>query len=67
MTQRQLNAAVCAATGEDRAEIRRRGFSLADPLEVHFDPEPDDLPPSLIDWDDLDTDRNVPLYVQRSA
>ncbi|MBB03348.1 MAG: hypothetical protein CMJ47_11925 [Planctomyces sp.] len=65
MTQQQLNRKVSAATGEDLYEIRRRGFSLADPLNVNFDPEPDDLPPSMIDWDEHDFhSRNVPLFEQ---
>lgn len=52
MTQHDLNAAVACATGESLCEIRRRGFSIADPAEVRFDPEPDQLIPQRIDWDD---------------
>ena len=52
MTQRQLECAVAEATGEDVAEIRRLGFSLADTLEPDFDPEPF-CEPLCIDWDDL--------------
>ena len=42
MTQQQLNELVAHATGEDLEEIQRRGFSIADPAEANFDPEPDD-------------------------
>ena len=50
MTQRQLNRLVSHATGESRRTIHRRGFSVADPLSVAYDPEPmkgpypDDMP-----------------------
>ena len=43
MTQKQLNELVAQATGEDLGEIQRRGFSIADPVEANFDPEPYDL------------------------
>ena len=52
MTQQQLDHAVAKATGESLREIRHRGFSIADPADVAFDPEPDDLPPQFIDWDE---------------
>jgi hypothetical protein len=52
MTQFDLDFAVACATGESLSEIRRRGFSIADPTEVWFDPEPDQLVPQMIDWDD---------------
>ena len=55
MTQRDLNTAVAVATGESLPEIRRRGFGIADPSEVHFDPEPSDVPPAWLDWDQNDT------------
>ena len=42
MTQKQLNELVAQATGEDLDEIQRRGFSIADPVEANFDPEPYD-------------------------
>jgi hypothetical protein len=61
MTQRRLIEAVAAATGESLRQIRQRGFGLADPFEVDFDPEPDDLPPQTVDWDSVDADRLV-LY-----
>lgn len=59
VTQKQLEREVAEALGEDLQEIRRRGFSLADPLDVDFDPEPDDLPPQVVDWDSLDARRRT--------
>jgi hypothetical protein len=52
MTQRDVNSAVALATGETLGEVRHRGFSLADPVRVCFDPEPSDLP-QTVDWDDI--------------
>ena len=62
MTQLELDHAVAARTGEELCEIRSRGFSIADPLQTDFDPEPNDLPPSMVDWDRLDLIRNVAVY-----
>ena len=42
----------------------RMGFSIADPTDVNFDPEPDDLLPAAIDWDEYDLERNSPLIHQ---
>jgi hypothetical protein len=50
VTQAQLNRAVAAATGESRRTVGLRGFSLADPLEPCFDPEPSDVA-RFLDWD----------------
>ena len=61
MTQRELDQLVAAATGEDIRDIRNRGFSLADPLEVYFDPEPDDREPLMVDWDELEAERQRSL------
>jgi len=58
MTQQELDSALHSITGESLTEIRRRGFNLADPIDVGFDPEPYDAP-DLIDWDDLERRRNV--------
>jgi len=63
MTQFDLDSAVACATGESLCEIRRRGFSIADPTEVRFDPEPDQLVPQMIDWDDFEGRRNIPIPV----
>jgi hypothetical protein len=57
LTQSQLNSAVALATGEDPETISRLGFSLADPDSVQYDPEPCDIGPQMIDWDELDTQR----------
>jgi hypothetical protein len=51
MSQREIDEAVAKATGESRAEIRNLGFSIADPLEVAFDPEP--RRPLVLDWDSV--------------
>lgn len=53
MTQHQIDTAVAVATGESPAVIRRRGFGIADPLDVNFDPEPDDVPPQYLDWEQM--------------
>jgi hypothetical protein len=57
MTQRELNRAVAVATGEDLREIRRRGFSFADPINADFDPEPNCIRPQAVDWDRLEVER----------
>ena len=59
MTQQELDRAVAAATGETLCEVRRIGFSLADPKSVEFDPEPYGLPPQIVDWDQLGLARNT--------
>ena len=64
MTQKELDAAVATATGEDVCSIRSMGFSIADPLEVNFDPEPY-YPPQVVDWDELELERNVAMSNQR--
>jgi hypothetical protein len=48
---------VARATGESRREIRRRGFGSVDPRNVDFDPEPNDLSPQIVDWDELESAR----------
>ncbi len=53
MTQAQLEVALAEATGESVRTIRRRGFSIIDPRAGEFDPEPNDLPPQVVDWDQL--------------
>ena len=61
MTQTDIDHAVACATGEELCEIRRLGFSIANPMEVAFDPEPDDLPAQVIDWDDYRFGRPTPV------
>ena len=62
MTQQELDCAVAEATGETLCDVSRMGFSLADPNDVAFDPEPyepvDEIE-KYIDWDDLDAERNA--------
>ena len=58
MTQRDLDRAVASATSESLSTISRLGFSIADPHDVDFDPEPNDLRPQMVDWDVLDAERH---------
>ncbi len=57
MLQSQIDRSVSRATGEPLCEIRRRGFSLADPAKVQFDPEPSERAPQVVDWDQLAAQR----------
>ncbi len=57
MSSVNLIRAVARATGETCREIRRRGFGPADPLDVDFDPEPNERLPQVVDWDKLDSGR----------
>ena len=58
MTQRDLDTAVAVATGESLPEIRRLGFGIADPSEVHFDPEPSDVPPQWLEWEQMQEEQS---------
>jgi len=64
--QDDLDCAVASATGEDMGFIRRHGFSLVDPHNDNFDPEPDLLPPQFIDWDELEMSRHDSIECQPS-
>ena len=64
MTQNQLDHLVANVTGEDLGEIQRLGFTLADPIDVEFDPEPNELSPQMVDWDGIDLCRNVAVVDQ---
>lgn len=64
MTQTCLDRCVARATGETLDTIRRRGFSLADPDTVSFDPEPCPSP-QVVDWDELDAKRRTALFPSR--
>jgi hypothetical protein len=55
LTQHEINRAVAQATGESVAEIEHLGFSLADPDDIAFDPEPGEG--QYVDWDALDAER----------
>jgi hypothetical protein len=46
-----LNVAVARVTGESLSVIRERGFSIADPFDVEYDPEPHR--PMFFDWDTM--------------
>lgn len=63
MTQAEIDRSVRCATGESLREIRRRGFSEADPLQVGYDPEPYSAP-GIVDWDQLQSGR-VALFPRR--
>jgi len=59
MTQRELNRAISRATGESVSEIASRGFV---PLTVFpQERDPEDL---IVDWDQLDLERNVAVVEQ---
>jgi hypothetical protein len=62
MTQAQLDRSVAAATGESRRTVRQLGFSLADPFDASFDPEPSDNA-RFLDWDELAGRRYAQLAV----
>ena len=51
MTQCEIDEAVASVTGESVLLINERGFGIADPFDVGFDPEP--RCPLVLDWDDL--------------
>jgi hypothetical protein len=51
MTQQDINEAVAMLTGETVTLINDRGFGIADPLDVDFDPEP--RRPLVLDWDSM--------------
>jgi hypothetical protein len=62
MSQTELDYLVAAATGESPRTVHELGFSLADPLDVAFDPEPSGTAPYL-DWDEVDDRRYAELAV----
>jgi hypothetical protein len=53
MTQREIDRAVAATTGESLTEIRHRGFGIANLANTRDDPEPVDRSPLVLDWDAL--------------
>ena len=59
MTQAELNRAVAKATGESVGEIARRGFVLLTPTPVEEEP-------LIADWDEIQAERSVPIFEQRS-
>ncbi len=58
MTQNDLNRAVAAATGETVTTIAEMGF-------VPLTATPIDREPLVVDWDELDVRRHVPMFPQR--
>ncbi len=62
-----MHRAVARATGETVSEIRRRGFSLVDPEQDRFELDPLPVDGQMIDWDQFDLERNVPLVEQPTA
>lgn len=51
MGQLEIDRAVASVTGEKLGLIRGLGFSIADPLDVAYDPEP--RGPLVLDWDSM--------------
>ena len=51
MTQNELNEAVARITGETLAVVDAHGFGIADPIDVHYDPEL--RRPLMLDWDTM--------------
>lgn len=51
MSRTDFERALVSATGESLRTIRRRGFSMLNLQEADFDPEPNDLPAQIVDWD----------------
>lgn len=51
MSQKDIDRAVATVTGENVGLIHDLGFSIADPLDVSFDPEP--RRPLVLDWDSM--------------
>lgn len=62
MIQARLYREVAAATGETVSEISRRGFGMLAPLPK--EPDPEDL---ILDWDQVELERNVSLIEQRQS
>ena len=60
MNQNDLNRSLSRATGESVRTIKRLGFSLFDPGANNAEPDSIDLPPQVVDWDQLELDRMAP-------
>ena len=65
MNQRSINSAVARATGEDLRNIRRMGFTIADPCVVRHDPEAISGYARTIDWDDFQRRQAGTVTLQR--
>jgi hypothetical protein len=57
MNQNDLNRDVSRATGESVRTIKRLGFSLFDPGANATAADSIDLPPQVVDWDEVERDR----------
>ncbi len=58
MRQSRINRMVARATGEDLREIRRMGFTIADPARVGYDPEPKKRRFRTLNWDVVRRERS---------
>ena len=58
MTQAELNREVAEATGESVREIEHRGFTLLTPVPIEREPH-------IVDWDEVQAERRVPVFPQR--
>ena len=58
MKQADIDRAVARATGETVSLIKRIGFGLVDEVDV-FDLDPDFRQPHVVDWDELELQRNT--------
>ena len=65
MRQERINQLVARATGENLREIRRMGFTIADPAEVRFDPEPKRQRIRTIDWDAVEQEHGLSVCLNR--
>jgi hypothetical protein len=63
MNQNELNRSLSRATGESVRTIRRLGFSLFDPDANDADADGINVPPQVIDWDQLELER-IALAIQ---
>ena len=60
MNQRTIDRLVARATGEGMSDIRRIGFTIANPVRVRFDPEG-----QTVDWDELEQRQRRAVSLQR--
>jgi predicted double-glycine peptidase len=65
MNQRTINRMVARATGEELRNIRRMGFTIADPARVQYDPDSRAGRGRMIDWDDLQNGLSQEVNLQR--
>lgn len=63
MNQNDLNRSLSRATGESVRTIRRLGFSPFDPAAGDTDAECLEVPPQVVDWDQLELER-IALAIQ---